>query len=246
MGKREKSAQTLELLPPEQVFLFEKWPEEPQLVAKIKDYEHTGKSLVADPRLRDIVEAILNGASYRVVAKQYHVGRETLTSLFKWLEGSGQLRPFKERLAADWRETAALALWRVREAMIAGEMPLQVLPMLAGIATDKIELLTHSGGEEPAQKTIDITGRDVLERLKEWQAAKALGAASDAASDGSVRNVLEHNASQAGDTGNDTAAVAGGPGATGLDLGSGAEVAGGGDRVSSGGADGRGDGSEKF
>lgn len=234
----------MELLGPEQVFLFEQWPEEPKLVAEIKDYQHTGKRLHSDPRLRDIVEAILNGASYRVVAKEYHVGRETLTALFRWLEESGQLRPFKERLAKDWREVAELSLWRVREAVLSNDMPLQVLPMLAGIATDKIELLTHSGGEEPAQKTIDITGRDVLERLKEWHAAKALEAASDVASDGSVRNMLEHNVTQAGDTGNDTAAEAGGPGATGV--ASGAEVAGGGDRVSAGGADGRGDGAEKF
>lgn len=197
MGK-SKDDSTLQLLPPEQVFLFENWPEQPSLVERVREYVHTGKSLLKDPeRCYEVISAILNGASPRAVAAHFHVGRETLTATYRVLEDGGKLGPFKQRLAAEWRETAMLAQWRMQEALIRGEMPLQVLPALGGIATDKVELLTHSMPEEGAQKTIEITSRTVLEAMRKVRAG-------DSASDGNKRNALTCNGSNSSDTDGDT------------------------------------------
>jgi hypothetical protein len=197
MGKRSDDT-TLELLPPEQVFLFENWPEQPSLVDRVKEYVHTGKRLLKDAdRCYAVIAAILNGASPRAVANHFHVGRETLTAAYRVLEEGGKLGPFKQRLASEWRETAMLAQWRMQEALVRGEMPLQVLPALGGIATDKIELLTHSMPEEERQKTIDVTSRTVLDAMRRVSAG-------DAASDAPSRNVLSDSISSAPDTSCDT------------------------------------------
>lgn len=236
MSKRSDDS-TLQLLPPEQVFLFENWPERPSLVERVKDYVHTGKSLLKDPeRCYEVIAAILNGASPRAVAAHFHVGRETLTATFRVLEESGKLGPFKQRLAADWRETVSLAQWRIQEALVRGEMPLQVLPALAGIATDKIELLTHSMPEETGQKTIEITSRTVLDAFRRV-------CAGDAASDVAHRNAFESNGHLVSDTVCDTSTTApGGPNAA--DGGDQAEEGGG--AFGPPGALGRGDGLKKF
>lgn len=199
---RAKDNGTFDLLPPEQKFLFENWPERPALVERVREYVHTGKSLLKDPeRCYEVISAILNGASPRAVAAHFHVGRETLRETYRVLEDGGKLGPFKQRLAAEWRETAMLAQWRMQEALIRGEMPLQVLPALGGIATDKVELLTHSMPEEGEQKTIEITSRTVLEAMRRVRAG-------DFASDGPQRKALIGNGSTDSDTDGDTSIVA--------------------------------------
>lgn len=150
---------------PAQFFLFRSWPEEPEVARTAKEYLHTGKIALGDgARCLDIIESILNGASKRAVAGKFKVGRETIDAIFREAEASGKLRPIKQRLRADWLETVQLTQWRIQEALLSGEMPLQVLPMLAGVGTDKIELLTHSGDEDAPQKTINIAA-DVLRAI---------------------------------------------------------------------------------
>ena len=163
MGNEKRlSPTTLELMRPAQFFLFPSWPEEPELAHKAKEYLHTGKIALGDPaRCLDIIEAILNGASKRAVAGKFKVGRQTIDAIFRDAEASGQLLPIKQRLRRDWLETVQLTQWRIQEALLAGEMPLQVLPMLAGVGTDKLEAMTHSDGEDAPQKAIEITA-DVL------------------------------------------------------------------------------------
>ncbi len=224
MGKAQDDS-TLELLPRVQPFLFENWPERPSLVERVKEYVHTGKSLLKDPeRCYEVISAVLNGASPRAVANHFHVGRETLTATYRVLEEGGKLGPFKQRLAAEWRETAMLAQWRMQEALINGEMPLQVLPALGGIATDKVELLTHSMPEEGAPKTIEITSRTVLEAMMKVRAG-------DAASDVGERKLLTCNTHKDSDTDGDTVTAAPGtssragdiePGEEGSEAGGGA------------------------
>lgn len=233
MGKRRDEDNQLQVLPPEQVFLFEHYPEQPRLLERIKEFNHTGKQLVNDPeRCRDVIEAILNGASLRAVARQFHVGRETLTAAFRLLEESGRLRPFKERLAAEWLETVQLTQWRIQEALVNGEMPLQVLPALAGIGTDKVLLLTHSLPAETAQKTIELSPEAVAQAVRDARS-------TDAESVGDLRKSLYDRRDDGSDTRFDTAAVGAAPGPK-------AAEAGGGDRFSAAGPDGRGDGAEKF
>ena len=165
MAKEKRIATSLELMPPAQFFLFRSWPEEPEVARKAKEYLHTGKIALGDgARCLDIIEAILNGASKRSVALKFKCGRQTIDAIFREAEASGQLRPIKQRLRADWLETVQLTQWRIQEALLANEMPLQVLPMLAGVGTDKIELLTHSGDEDAPQKTINIAA-DVLRAI---------------------------------------------------------------------------------
>ncbi len=247
MGKLRRtsdSGEQLQVLPPEQVFLFERYEPQPKLLVRIKEFNHTGARLLNDPeRLQDVIEAMLNGASLRAVAKQFHIARETLTQAYKLLEDSGRLRPFKERLAEDWRETVSLTQWRIQEALVMGEMPLQVLPALAGIATDKLLLLTHSMPEESRQKTITLDPEALAEVVA---SARAQEGTVDAESSVSKRNALVVNDSVVSDTLLDMAegVVDGGVGVENGRADDGME--GGGDRVSGARPDGRGDGSGKF
>ena len=165
MAKVKQLTTSLELMQPAQFFLFRSWPEEPEVARKAKEYLHTGKIALGDgARCLDIIESILNGASKRAVAGKFKAGRETIDAIFRDAEASGKLRPIKQRLRADWLETVQLTQWRIQEALLANEMPLQVLPMLAGVGTDKIELLTHSGDEDAPQKSINIAA-DVLRAI---------------------------------------------------------------------------------
>ena len=165
MAKVKQLTTSLELMQPAQFFLFRSWPEEPEVARTAKVYLHTGKISLGDgARCLDIIEAILNGASKRSVAAKFKCGRQTIDAIFREAEASGQLRPIKQRLRADWLETVQLTQWRIQEALLANEMPLQVLPMLAGVGTDKIELLTHSGDEDAPQKSINIAA-DVLRAI---------------------------------------------------------------------------------
>ena len=167
MGKEKRVTSALELMQPAQFFLFPSWPEDAALAVKAKEFLHTGKIALGDPaRCLDIIEAILNGASKRAVAGKFKVGRETIDAIFREAEASGKLRPIKQRLRADWLETVQLTQWRIQEALLAGEMPLQVLPMLAGVGTDKLEAMTHSDGEDAPQKTIEVSA-DVLRSIVE-------------------------------------------------------------------------------
>jgi hypothetical protein len=233
MADDVEDEQALEVLPAAQAFLFEAWPEQPALVQEVKRYLHSGRHAVRNAeRVRDVVEAVLNGASKRAVAAHYHIGRQTIDALFEQLEKSGDLLPLKQRLAADWLETVRLTQWRIQEALVKGKMPLQVLGMLAGVGTDKIKDLTHSLPAETEQKTIDVTPESILAALRGEVPKAAQSAASDAASDGAFPNVLSVNGCLDADTVSDTSAE-------------GSEE-GGGDRDSARGADGGGDGTKKF
>jgi len=179
----------LELLPMEQPFLFEAWPEQPSLVEKVKRYAHTGASLLKDPeRTRDVVEAILNGASPRAVARHFHLGRETVTKAFEHLEQAQKLGPFQSRMVSHWREIFTLTSWRIEESLLDGTMPKQVLPALNGIATDKLLAATHFEPEKAPLKTIDITPAGLAARLRQARALvrgePAPVVASDSESDG--------------------------------------------------------------
>jgi hypothetical protein len=202
-------------------------------VQDVKKYLHTGKNAVKNTeRCRDVVEAVLNGASKRAVAAQFKMGRQTIDAIFEQLGKSGDLLPLKQRLAADWLETVRLTQWRIQEALVKGKMPLQVLGMLAGVGTDKIKDLTHSMPAETEQKTIDVTPESILAALRGEVPKAAKSAASDAESDGDLQNVLSVNGCRDADTVSDTSAE-------------GSEE-GGGDRDSARGADGGGDGTKKF
>lgn len=244
-------AEQLQVLPPEQVFLFENYEEQPVLVEKCKEFIHKGGRLLADPeRTRDVIEAILNGASFRAVAKQYHVGRQTLTTVYTMLEQANLLEPFAKRLSRDWQETAQLAQWRIQEALMAGEMPLQVLPALAGIATDKIGQLTHfdAGGERAKER--NITPEAAARAMEAARRAAMEESTVDGESTGDARKLLMANGGAVADTVLDTGAGA----ETGAETTAaeaderaveGVQV-GGGDRDFAGGADGRGEGTGKF
>ena len=230
-------AETLELLRPEQAFLFEKWPEQPALVEAVKRYAHTGKRLLNDPlRVNEVVAAILNGASLHSVADYFHVGRETVRAAIRHLEESGRLGPARERMADSWRETFTLSQWRIQEALIDGSMPKNVLPALSGIAHDKLTDATHLEPEKPAVKEIDVTPASLAARLRRARAmarGEALpAAATESESAGASAQVPAAESKSSLLPGDDTPAAtledtpAGGPGCTAAQ----AEVEGGGDR----------------
>jgi hypothetical protein len=250
MGSKRKGADDgqLEILKPAQVFLFENHPEQPELLKRIKDYAHTGKRFAGNPdRWEPCIAAMINGAPLRAIAKEYHVGIETLTSGYRLLEEAGILRSFKERMKRGWQETLLLTQWRINEALVLGQMPLQVLPALAGIGTDKILLLdTHSGAEGAEQKTVVLSPEQYAEAAAAARRFLGGGPVIDAQSVEALPKSLSGNGDAGADTRLDTGAglpAVAGDRVQGLDL---ADGEGGGDRVSGAGAEGRGDGDGKF
>lgn len=155
------------LAPLEQVQLFDQWPDEPQLVERAKEYLHTGKVALKDqPRCLAICAAVVSGVPYRLVMREFQVGFETIKQVYKVFESTGKLRTVKEDLRLGWEEICRLAQWRLKDKLVTDGIPSNVLPMLAGIATDKVRDLTglEEGLGLPKEAGLEV--EEIVVRLR--------------------------------------------------------------------------------
>lgn len=146
MGERSlteikmEEARQLSLLPefPEVVALAEAW--EPGMYAR-----PSGAILGKDEELCEAIGiAVLRGVSDRKIARRYGVGRNSVQAIIRTLDRRGKLEPLKERLIRDLGEVAMMSMARMKEALEDDLVPPAALPIYAGVAIDKRELL--SGG----------------------------------------------------------------------------------------------------
>lgn len=231
--KREENRQ-LELLEefPGLEGLAEGW--EPGKYAK-----PTGKILATDEeRCERVVELVLRGESDRTIAKVLGIGRNSINAVMRTLEARGKLEPLKERMIRDCRRVAMLSLQRMKEALEDDVVPPAALPIYAGVAIDKGELLAGGVTQRvEAREVIDVEGS--FKALKELAARRALerGSMGKGAIGGGLGTIIEV------DTGRDTGSGCpgqgseAGAGAVGADQGAGG---GGGVGVLGGGLDGNG------
>lgn len=148
--KREENRQ-LDLLPmlPGIVAAAEVWE---------SDGTHrTGKILGKDEELCEQVAAmVLEGKSARRIARTLAISRGSIDAVMEVMERRGKLGPLKERLIREVGRVAELSLVRMREALEDDIVPPAALPIFAGVAIDKRELLT--GG---------VTGRVEIRSVQE-------------------------------------------------------------------------------
>ena len=157
----------------EQPPLFADFPEDDGLVESVRRGTHakpvvTGRILSRDvDRLRGIVSDLLCGLSQRRVATKWGVGRNSIRRCIEVLEERGELEPLKVRLARRYSRVAELAAENMEEALEAGDVPAASLPIMGGIAVDKMLLLTGEATQITERREVSIDDfRDRLDRMR--------------------------------------------------------------------------------
>lgn len=103
---------------------------------------HTGSTLERRAELRDaICLRLVSGVSQREVCRVFHVGRNTVAKLVERLEGQGKMEPYKKRMARKLGQVIEDCVEVFHEKLEKGLVPVQVLPIAAGIFADKRALL---------------------------------------------------------------------------------------------------------
>lgn len=119
--------------------------EPPGFLDEVKRYVHNGHTACRNRALVEAVaRAVLAGVSARRVARVFKVSPKTVRNIVAHCEETGKLAPLKQRLAADLMEVASLAKENMAEALLAGSVPANVLPIMVGVSVEKAQLLTGS------------------------------------------------------------------------------------------------------
>jgi len=123
--------------------LFCEFADDDHLVARVKEFVHTGKIRGRDAALvAEVSRWILAGVSVSRVAAKFGISRNTVGALMRIAESSGKLEQEKARLAAGFIDIAMLCSENFRAKLLANEVPAQCLMVGAGIAADKAMSLT--------------------------------------------------------------------------------------------------------
>lgn len=115
---------------------------EPAVIEATQRYKHNGKTATKDEeRCFRIVESLLQGVSKRRTAKIHGVSRHTVDGIVLELERQGKLAPLKERLKVKFGQVIEASAEAVLDAIDEGKLPPNVLPIVAGVFSDKKALL---------------------------------------------------------------------------------------------------------
>lgn len=189
-----------------QLTLWDQWPEEPELVEKARDFLHTGRtSLRNDVRCHRICEAVLCGAPWRTICREFRVGHHTIQAIVRHYEESGKLVTLQKRLAGLWSDVALLGAWRLREKLAEDKVPVNVLGMVSGIATDKMLLLTGQATERIEQKrTVEVPDLEAAWARLQAVRSRVIDVESAAPGESEAPAILQNQAKSAGPPGLDT------------------------------------------
>lgn len=103
---------------------------------------HTGTT--AERRgeiIETALEMVLQGHSQRQVAHLMRLSRNTLAVLMRRWEQEGRLEPLKQRISARLGRAIEAGVEAWTDALEAGAVPVQTIPVAVGIFTDKKALL---------------------------------------------------------------------------------------------------------
>lgn len=112
------------------------------LLEAAQRYIHTGQRLLSDTQeVESIVADLRLGSSLRTVAARYHRSHNTIAAILEALEKSGKLDTLERRVARKLGFAQEMALDCSIDALLAGKVPPNVLPIMVGVFADKKALL---------------------------------------------------------------------------------------------------------
>ena len=152
---------------PEPVF-----PEAPDLLEVVTTERPLHNARIAGERkalCRAICMDLLAGRSLRAIAADYHVGRQTITAIEQVMRNRDELLPIAQTLQLGLGQCIVLMLFRLREALLAGEFSPAQIPIAMGVLIDKKAAL-DAGLVPGTERTVeDVTverARAFLELVK--------------------------------------------------------------------------------
>jgi hypothetical protein len=114
--------------------------------AAAKLYVHSGKIVGKDVEfVARLAEMVLRGISERRIARSLGCSRNVIKPVMRELEAAGKLEPYKQRLSKRLGDIASQSIDAIEEAIEAGTMPAQCLPVVMGVALDKKAALDGDG-----------------------------------------------------------------------------------------------------
>jgi hypothetical protein len=124
----------------------------------------TASSLAAREGLRaSILSAVAEGFGTRRVSAAFGVSREVVRALKRQAIGSGELDHVRKELAAEYFALAHAAVDRMRDEI--EEMPRASLPIVAGVSTDKGQVLS-GGVTSRVERKEGVSVGDLAEWMK--------------------------------------------------------------------------------
>ena len=141
MPRKAKSPLLAETLQPA-LFLPSEMPELPALAEAAKQFLHTGKiTCKNEERAAAIASKYLETGSLLATARWFHVSPNTVKAVTEVYEATGKLDDLKQRMSRKLGTIIELTSDRSIEALEAGKVPPNVLPIMLGVAIEKKALL---------------------------------------------------------------------------------------------------------
>lgn len=131
---------------------------------------HTGR--IAGERkalARAVCMDLLAGRSKRAIAAEYRLGRETIDAIERVMRQRDELRPLAQVLTDGLGQCIVLMLFRLREALVAGEFSPAQIPIALGVLIDKkgqIDAGVVPGTERTVEGVSEERARAYLELVK--------------------------------------------------------------------------------
>jgi hypothetical protein len=144
----------------------------PDLVLLVSEGRPLHNARIAGERralCRAVCIDLLAGRSHRAIAADYRVGRQTITAIEQVMRSRDELLPLAQTLQVGLGQCIVLMLFRLREALIAGEFSAAQIPIALGVLIDKKAAL-DAGLVPGTERTVeDVTvdrARSFLELVK--------------------------------------------------------------------------------
>ncbi len=116
------------------------FPEAADLVQLVTEDRPLHNARIAGERralCRAVCIDLLAGRSHRAIAADYRVGRQTIAAIEQVMRGRDELLPLAQTLQVGLGQCIVLMLFRLREALLAGEFSAAQIPIALGVLIDK-------------------------------------------------------------------------------------------------------------
>lgn len=136
---------------------------------------HTGTTVERRGQTAEVAMTMfLSGWSQRRIADQLHLSRNTIGAILERWRRDGRLEPLKKRLSATLGRAVELGVEAWTDALAAGLVKPETIPIAVGIFSDKKALLDGEPTVRVDNGTREPTVEDVRRMLAELPAAQVV------------------------------------------------------------------------
>lgn len=182
--QQDPQAPTPAPTPEGQLSLWDNAEEEGAVVRVLREGRSAANSgkitLACEHRANRIAKLRLLGHSYRDIARQTGADIRTVRAVEHELRRQGKLPAEREELAGQFGEIARMSNERLLDALDRNKVPVNILPVAAGIAADKRAMLLGEGAGTTVNIQVNIN-QDLVAGLKAAIQAAMTGKGPDPA-----------------------------------------------------------------